>query len=76
MRGKHKKNRQPVPKATWTPEPANPMFVSCSNCNFRVETIRAVETGWSSSEHVGLKYNFCPSCGRPMALFDKTASEP
>lgn len=65
---RHKKKQKPAEKAVWLPDPSTPMFVSCSACQFRVETLRAVETGWSSREHVGIKYRFCPACGKPMSL--------
>lgn len=40
----------------------------CSNCGFTVETARAVETGWSTTEYVSVRYRFCPMCGRAMSV--------
>lgn len=65
---KKKRKRQAAGTAFWKPDPANAMFVTCSACGFRVETMRAVETGWTSTEHTALRYHFCPSCGRRMVL--------
>lgn len=72
---KRRYSAAPVP-AVWTPDPSTPLFVSCSACGFRVETLRAVETGWTSTEHVGLKYKFCPECGKPMMLKSAVQSLP
>lgn len=58
--------------ARWIPSEKGPNQVSCSKCGFTVETARAVETGWSATEHIALKYNFCPSCGSPMAIRPRT----
>lgn len=69
---RHKKKQQPARKTVWLPDPSTPMFVICSACQFRVETLRAVETGWSSREHIGIKYRFCPACGLPMSLHADT----
>lgn len=65
---KKKKKARAVERAVWRKDPKDMLHVSCSACGFRVETLRAVETGWSSSDHVGVKYAFCPACGKPMSV--------
>lgn len=67
-RNKKKKKTRPAERAVWRKDPANMLYVSCSACGFRIETLRAVETGWSSSDHVRVKYAFCPACGKPMSV--------
>lgn len=69
MSGKKKRRGRGQEKAAWRPDRASPSFVACSKCGFRVEAARAVETGWSAMEQTALRYRFCPSCGRPMALY-------
>ena len=66
--GRNNKRRraQAAEKSVWVTDPSNPMYVACRACGFRVEAVRAVVTGWSATEHLGLRYNFCPHCGRPM----------
>lgn len=71
--GKHKRRpRQPAaPAAYWEPDASGPVVQArCSSCGFRVEPVRAVETGWSSSEFTGVKYRHCPMCGRAMRVRD------
>ena len=38
------------------------IWVECSNCGFRVENYKAVETGISSTDIVGYKWHACPKC--------------
>ncbi len=71
-RKKKKKSRQEPAAAYWLPSEKGPVQVACSKCGFLVETARAVETGWSATEHIGVKYRFCPSCGSPMAVRTRT----
>lgn len=66
MNNRNKKKKQ-AGSATWAPDPSSRMHVLCSSCGFRIETSRALETGWSLSEVTGVKYRFCPSCGRRMS---------
>lgn len=81
MRGKKKKRLQAQARAqaqvtaVWTPDPNTQMFVFCSACNFRIETARAVETGWTAREHVALRYRFCPVCGRYMLLYGQNPEQ-
>ena len=65
---KKKKNRRPG-ASVWMPAEGSALFVRCAACGFQVETLRAVETGWTSSEHVAVKYRFCPGCGKPMHVY-------
>jgi hypothetical protein len=44
------------------------LWVECSNCDFRVEATTAVITGKSSTDFVGVKYKYCPNCGKPMEV--------
>lgn len=71
-----RKKRRVQEKAAWLPDRNNRLFVSCSKCGFRIETVRAVETGWSSADHVALRYRFCPECGRPMSLYRQEEQRP
>lgn len=68
IRKKKQKLADNTVKTFWEPDPDQPLYVRCSNCRFRIETQRAVETGWSISEQTGLRYRFCPACGKPMSL--------
>lgn len=43
-------------------------WCSCSNCNFTVENYKAVKQGISSDDYVGVKWKFCPGCGKRMAV--------
>lgn len=69
MNARSKKKKKSAGTAVWVPVPGNMLHVSCSACGFEIETVRAVETGWTSSDHVRVKYNFCPSCGRRMGTY-------
>ena len=73
MSTRNKKKKSARQAAAWVPDPDSMLHVSCSSCGFRVETVRAVETGWTSSEHVGVKYKFCPVCGRAMHIYKNPA---
>ena len=44
------------------------LWAECSECGFRVENYKAVETGVSSDDYVGVKYNYCPKCGSKMIV--------
>lgn len=69
---KKKKRSAKAAPAYWTASGKGPMFTACSKCGFQIETLRAVETGWTSTEYVGIRYRFCPSCGSPMHLKNRT----
>lgn len=61
-----KKKQQQAQASRWEQDPSSRMHVVCARCGFRIESARALETGWSLSEVTGLKYRFCPNCGRRM----------
>lgn len=42
------------------------LWVECSNCGFRVENYKAVETGISSTDVTGYKWHACPKCTAKM----------
>ncbi len=64
-----KRNRQAPQNAFWEPDTSGPVTKArCSACGFTVEPVRAVETGWASTEFTGVKYRYCPMCGKPMAV--------
>mgnify|MGYP007037159554 CR=1 FL=1 len=44
------------------------LWCECSNCGFRVEAYKAVSTGRSSTDYVGVKYKYCPMCGKEMRV--------
>ena len=44
------------------------LWAERSNCGFRVENYKAVNTGTSSSDYVEAIYKFCPMCGKPMGV--------
>lgn len=44
------------------------IWAECSNCGFIVENYKAVKLGKSSSDYVGVKYKFCPICGKEMRV--------
>ena len=43
-------------------------WCSCSNCKFTVENYKAVKQGISSDDYVGVRWTFCPKCGKRMAI--------
>ena len=47
------------------------LWVECSNCGFRVENYRAVETGISSTDVIGYKWHACPKCTAKMIMRNK-----
>ncbi|MCM1296805.1 MAG: hypothetical protein NC311_14805 [Muribaculaceae bacterium] len=76
MRPKKKKKHCPaqpaIKTAYWEPCADGPVTKArCSGCDFTVEPIRAVETGWSSAEFTDAKYKFCPMCGSKMSVHGK-----
>ena len=44
------------------------LWVECSNCKFRVENYVAVILDKSDTKFSGVKYNFCPICGKRMRV--------
>ena len=44
------------------------LWAECSNCGFRVENYKAVETGRSSTEYIEAIWKFCPICGSEMSV--------
>lgn len=44
------------------------LWAECSKCGFMVENYKAVVTGRSSDEYVGVLYNYCPKCGSKMSV--------
>ena len=44
------------------------IWAECSNCGFREEAWKVVHIGRSDREYVGVKYKFCPMCGKPMGV--------
>ena len=44
------------------------LWAECSNCGFRVENYKAVETGRSSVEYTDCIYKYCPICGAKMSV--------
>ena len=47
------------------------LWVECSNCGFRVENYKAVETGRSSTDVIGYKWHACPKCTAKMIMRNK-----
>jgi hypothetical protein len=44
------------------------LWAECSNCGFRVEAYKAVISEGSDTNYVGVKYKFCPMCGKEMKV--------
>ena len=44
------------------------IWVECSNCGFRVENYKAVIADRGDTGFSGVKYNYCPICGKPMKV--------
>ena len=44
------------------------LWAECSECGFRIENYKAVETGISSDDYVAVKWNYCPKCGSKMEV--------
>lgn len=44
------------------------LWTECSECGFKVENYKAVNTGYSSDDYVGVKYKYCPICGTRMSI--------
>lgn len=40
----------------------------CSECGFIEDSLKTVKVGRSSTDYIGVKYNFCPICGAHMSL--------
>lgn len=66
------KPEEPV-QAQWkTREAQNDyLWVECSNCGYRVENYKAVETGRSSTDIVGYRWHACPKCTAKMIMRNK-----
>lgn len=47
------------------------LWAECSECGFRVENYKAVETGISSDDYISVKYSYCPQCGSKMEVKEK-----
>lgn len=49
------------------------LWCECSNCGFMVENYKVVELGFSDTDYIGVKYNYCPKCGKKMFVNKKVA---
>lgn len=58
------------PEAYWTSQEERNDYIwaRCSKCGFTVEALRCVKTGRSSNDYTGVKWPFCPRCGRRMGF--------
>lgn len=73
MARKKKKRPARQPSAYWTPSGIFETMAKCSACGFEIQATLAVETGWAMSDFTGVKYKFCPSCGKPMLVKNNDA---
>lgn len=57
-------------KARWKHRGVHNDFIwaECSSCGFRVESLKAVKIGRTSTDYTGVIYKFCPICGKQMEV--------
>ena len=44
------------------------IWAECSNCGFREENWKVAKLGKSDTDYVGVKWNYCPNCGKEMRV--------